>query len=79
MRALSDCLVAHATWQCRCRYWCDDNIRYQIQWLKCLRDQYNIESDYLGVSLQEARAPVDKLVLVCVDPERGWDVVVACA
>jgi galactosylceramidase len=30
-------------------YYCDDNIQYQISWLKCLKDTWGVDSDYLGL------------------------------
>ena len=30
-------------------YFSDDNIHYQVEWVKCLRDQWGVVSDYIGL------------------------------
>jgi galactosylceramidase len=30
-------------------YYCDDQIAYQLSWLKCLRDAHGVESNYIGL------------------------------
>eukprot|EP00662_Eupelagonemidae_sp_cell21_P015738 gene15738-15747_t len=30
-------------------YFCNDNIAYQVAWLKCLKESWGVESDYLGL------------------------------
>ena len=32
-----------------CGYFSDDNIRYQVAWVRGARDTYNITLDYLGI------------------------------
>ena len=29
-------------------YFSEDNILYQVQWLKCLRDRWSVDSDFIG-------------------------------
>ena len=43
-------------------YWCDDNIHYQIQWLKCLRDEYDVMSDYIGIWNERPQGGTDYVV-----------------
>jgi galactosylceramidase len=40
-------------------YFCDDNIQYQISWLKCLKDTWGVDSDYLGLWNERPQGSTD--------------------
>ena len=43
-------------------YYCDDNIDYQIAWLRCLKDTWGVESDYLGLWNERPQGSTDYVV-----------------
>jgi galactosylceramidase len=43
-------------------YWTEDNIHYQIQWLKCLRDQYGVQSDFIGIWNERPQGSADYVI-----------------
>jgi hypothetical protein len=43
-------------------FFSEDNIRYQVQWVKCLREQYNVESDYIGIWNERPQGSADYVV-----------------
>ena len=40
-------------------YFTNANIEYQIEWLKCLRDHYHVESNYIGLWNEQSQGSVD--------------------
>lgn len=40
-------------------YYTDDNIDYQIGWLQCLRHEYNVESNYIGLWNERPQGSVE--------------------
>jgi len=43
-------------------YFSDDNINYQVQWIKCLKDEYDVDSDYLGLWNERPQGSSDYIV-----------------
>jgi galactosylceramidase len=43
-------------------YYCDDNIKYQIAWLKCLKESWGVESDYLGLWNERPQGSTDYVI-----------------
>lgn len=43
-------------------YFSDDNIDYQIKWLKCLRDEHKVDSNLLGLWNERPQGSVDYVV-----------------
>jgi hypothetical protein len=46
------------------RYFSEDNIHYQVQWLKCLRSEYNVESDYIGIWNERPQGSADYVIML---------------
>ena len=43
-------------------YYCDDNIAYQISWLRCLQDSWGVRSDYLGLWNERPQGSTDYVI-----------------
>jgi hypothetical protein len=43
-------------------YFSDDNIQYQIEWLKCLRDEWHVESNYIGLWNERPQGSTDYVI-----------------
>ena len=43
-------------------FFCDDNIAYQVAWVKCLKDAWGVESDFLGLWNERPQGTVDYVI-----------------
>ena len=43
-------------------YYCDDNIDYQIAWLRCLKETWGVDSDYLGLWNERPQGSTDYVI-----------------